>query len=277
MNWFSQLKKEIVLQASKAIPITISKGICRGMRVFGDLFYNRRSADLNDEEIFYSSLDLRGKVVIEAGAHMGIYSIYFASRVEGGRLISFEPNPVSYDFIRRNLKLNGFDNAVAVHAGLSNQPGVLKLTSNRFNRSVGTFRQDKSKSFKADRVPLIEAEVPVTTVDETVRKYALPRVDFVKIDTEGFESFVIEGMKATLQTTDLILYFEVHGFTPELQRADLERIWRFVSPLDYQVVKLEKGLTGVTEASLPTLAGGAYVAFKALTRDLQKALQHWQA
>jgi hypothetical protein len=77
MRLYSEIKKEIALQVSKCMPIKIKKGISANKLLYGNLFYNRRPEELYEEELFYKNIDLKDKIIIEAGAHIGIYTMFF--------------------------------------------------------------------------------------------------------------------------------------------------------------------------------------------------------
>jgi len=275
MNIVRRLRKEAALVASRVTPITITKGIDKGMRLYGDLFYNRRPEGLYEEEILYSALDLRDRVVIEAGAHIGIYSMYFGGRAGAARVLAFEPGRTNFMFLSRNIEANRLRPVVPVNAGLSNESGSQTLLSKRFNTQKGTFKSDKQSLMRQTHEPLIESVIPLTTIDAAVEDYRLDRVDFVKIDTEGYEPFVVEGMTRTLERFDPFVYFEIHGLTPEQRLDDLRRVFRTLDPLGYIVLRLEPGLPRVTSERVADFTEGAFVAARVYTDALRSALRHW--
>ena len=190
MTLLRRLRKEMAFFLSHYLFCRIQSGLSKGMKLYGDLFYNRRQMEINDEERFYSALDLRGKVVIEAGAHIGTYSLYFGN--QASTVVAFEPNPVNYGFLCKNIKANRLADSVrCINAGLSNIEGELQILSKRFNTARGSFKQEAKDQLRRLGEPLIQATVPVYTIDGTVHRYGLQSVDFVKIDTEGYEPFVI--------------------------------------------------------------------------------------
>ena len=103
---YKLFKNEIAFHLSRFIPIQIKNGLSSGIRLYGNLFYNRRSKELYDEEIFYKNLYLKDKVIIEAGAYIGIYTMFFATKINHGTILAFEPNPVSFYFLNKNLRLH---------------------------------------------------------------------------------------------------------------------------------------------------------------------------
>jgi FkbM family methyltransferase len=254
------LKNEIALQISRFVPVEIKKGLSRGSKLYGNIFYNRREQEPFEEESFYSALELRGGVVIEAGAHLGVFTMYFAGQVGGGKVLAFEPNPQVFTFLVKNIRRNGLRNVVAVNAGLSDKPGYVRFVSWRYNTAKGTFKSDKQEMMKKRGIMFLEKDAPVTTIDQVVSDYHLERVDLVKIDTEGYEPLVIEGMEETLLRHRPLIYFEIHGLDGSQKEADLKRIYAFLSPRGYRIEKLAKCPVDMSEEDLGCRKGGGYVA-----------------
>lgn len=176
-----------------------------------------------------------GMVAFDVGANIGYLSLYLRSRIgAGGQLYSFEPEPENYAELEANLRRNGLDNCHPVQAAVGAHEGSL------------TFATGLNGYVPEDGAPGIT--VPVVTLDGVVAKHALPRVDFVKIDVEGFELDVLQGMRGLLSRPDKpLLYIEVHG-RGEYPRGDprgvcelLERHYRniraYVSPDDFMARK----------------------------------------
>ena len=275
MNVIRRVRKELALQLSKVMPITMRHGIAGGMRLYGNLFYNRRPADLHEEERLYSSLNLKGKTVIEIGAHIGEYTIYFGRAVGDGRVLAFEPNRLNYLFLRKNVAANRLGRVEVVNAGLSNEPGSARIVSKRFNTAKGSFRPEKQSLIQDTKEPYVEMVSPITTVDAVVEKYGLKRVDFIKIDTEGFEPYVVEGMNGTLAGHSPLVYFEIHGNTGAERAADLVRVFRVLDRHGYIVRRLSPILPRVTAETLNELASGAFLAARSFDGELISALAAW--
>lgn len=143
MSLYKLIKQEVALHLSKVIPIYSQTGLSSGMRLYGHLFCNRRPNKLYDEEIFFKRLYLKDKVITDAGAHIGSYTIFFASR--GIKVFAFEPNPVNFYFLKKNLRVKFLSNVITQNAGLSNKKGKLHFVSKRYNMAKGTFKIDKQE------------------------------------------------------------------------------------------------------------------------------------
>jgi len=141
-----------------------------------------------------------GDVVIDIGAHVGKYSLVAARSVgERGTVIAIEAHPENFNALLNNMHLNRFRNMIALNVAAFNEDG-------KKMRLYG-FR-DNSYSLKS----LEGVEVETRTVDSILKEYPSRRVDWVKIDVEGAEVQVLEGMKDIIKNNqNLKILIEVHG------------------------------------------------------------------
>jgi FkbM family methyltransferase len=232
------------------------------MRLYGNFFYNRRSDTLNEEERLYKFLDLEDKIIIEAGAHIGIYTMFFAMKANKGKVLAFEPNPINFNLLKKNIKANRIKNVTIQNTGLSNERKKLYFCSKRHNTSKGTFKKEKQQIMKEENVPLIFKEILVTTIDDIVDTYSLQNVDFIKIDTEGFEPPVIEGSATIIKKFKPLIYFEIHGLTSQQKKNDFKKIFKFLKKYDYRIANLAKSFPDVSEEVINDCFGGGYIAFQ---------------
>ncbi len=165
----------------------------RVIRRDGLLWFYRYNTDdglafgVHEAELEKSFAFRRGEVFFDVGAHAGRYAVR-AARV-GAVVFAWEPNPDSRSILLKNLRLNKL-NATIFPEALSDFEGVLTL-SNRGGRS---------------RLGEEGEEVQVKTLDS----YNFEKVDFIKIDTEGYESNVLRGALRTLRRTKPRLMIELH-------------------------------------------------------------------
>ena len=131
-----------------------------------------------------------GDTIVDVGANIGYYTVLGAQAVgSSGRVYAFEPDPSSFGYLERNVEVNGYKNVVLEQKALTNKPGTLRLylaTSN-----LGDHRIYPT----GDRAYV---EVEGVTLDDYLE--GLERnVDFIKIDTQGAEVVILEGMRKTLE------------------------------------------------------------------------------
>jgi FkbM family methyltransferase len=145
-----------------------------------------------------------GDTVIDVGANVGWYTI-IASKFVGnnGRVIAFEPEPENFAILKRNVLANGCDNVTLEQKALSNAAGELTLYLDEANKGRHSTVLDwKGKTIKVEALRL-----------DDYLENRFKKVDFVKIDVEGAEPMVLEGMKRAVESNPAIRL--VVEFAPE--------------------------------------------------------------
>ena len=129
-----------------------------------------------------------GDVVIEGGAHCGYYTC-LAARAVGpkGRVYAFEPNTENHKLLTRNVNANAPENVTIINAGLADRDDVLELHCDPENTGAHTFGEDRGGP---------PQRACVCAIDNL--EHFAERVDFVKLDIEGFEIRALRGMKDTV-------------------------------------------------------------------------------
>ncbi len=142
--------------------------------------------------VFRSQLR-QGMRVLDVGANMGIYTILAASVVgRGGSVIAVEPDPVAISFLKSNVLENGYiDTVTIVERAASNVVGVGHLYS-----TSGSGRSSLAANRSTRTEHATELEVKTMSIDDLL---CGNRVDLTKIDVEGAEISVLEGMSRTIE------------------------------------------------------------------------------
>lgn len=130
-----------------------------------------------------------GAVVVDLGAHVGFYTLLAASLVgPRGRVYAFEPQVEVRRVLARNVVLNGYEGSCRILPY-----AVADTTANR-TLFVTSHQSDQSSLFAGNNVSE-KAIVETVSLDEFFAAEGWPSVDFVKIDVEGAERLVLEGMR----------------------------------------------------------------------------------
>ena len=141
-------------------------------------------------ELLASSLK-PGDVVFDVGANVGLYTVLLAKVVgDGGQVISFEPEGQTYAHLVDNLKLNSLTNVRCFRKALGERNGQARLYSNELIGGASLVRSPEGKG-PGEVVDIVEG-------DELVLAENLPLPRAVKIDVEGYEYAVIQGLRRTL-------------------------------------------------------------------------------
>lgn len=144
-------------------------------------------------------------VLFDVGANYGLYSAFAANTLSDGHVVAFEPYPPNVVALTRTVELNSAPNITTVEAALSNEEGTCQFESPETERYA-------SAAMKQQTDPAEETyTVETRTGDELVAEGVVPSPNVVKIDVEGAEPLVIEGMAEMLDSEDCrMLFCEVH-------------------------------------------------------------------
>jgi FkbM family methyltransferase len=134
-----------------------------------------------------------GMAVADIGANIGYYALMFQHWVGGrGTVLCFEPEPDNLEELRRNVDRNRLASVTVMPIALGAKDESVSIARG-INASI--------TAESTDRVT-----VPVRRLDSV----PIGRLDFIKIDVEGYEAFVLAGATATLQRFRPDLFIEIH-------------------------------------------------------------------
>jgi FkbM family methyltransferase len=128
----------------------------------------------------------RRGVAVDVGAHIGQWSRNMAK--DFGRIFAFEPVPQYAECWQKNME--GVQNAMLYLVALGDKAGVVSMRAGTPGALGDTFVATREEANAANDVEL-----------RTLDSYALPAIDFLKVDCEGYEMFVLRGGEKTIQAS----------------------------------------------------------------------------
>lgn len=176
----------------------------------------------------FKNIIKEGMNVLEIGANIGWYSLLAAAKVgKKGRCFIFEANPHIFDYLYRNILINDFIERVElVNKAVYNKSGKLNFHIPKYISGNSSVREIKNKANFADGVGCVERiEVPCVSIDEYFKGQQI-KIDVIKIDAEGSEPFIFEGMEEIISANPdikIICEFAPH-FISEIGRNPHEFI-----------------------------------------------------
>jgi len=176
-----------------------------------------------------------GGVVYDVGANLGFFSMIAAKLVgTSGQVYSFEPVIENAATIRLNAKLNQLPNLTCFELAVGSRAGNLELLLSDWNGGASL-----SPTSVKPTEAVARREVCVVALDDFITEQRLLPPTFVKIDVEGFELEVMQGMSKTIAACQPTLLFEVD----DGDQTVFERRWRelddYIAGFDYRIVHLE--------------------------------------
>lgn len=153
-----------------------------------------------------------GSVCIDIGANFGYFTLLM-SELSGvkGKVVAVEPNPNICSFLRMTQSIHA-PHFEIVEAALSNKRGRTTLhvpTVYPGSASITSFMQHLGMKYS-------KLKVRTLTLDEMAEQLNLLKIDVIKMDVEGAEPLIFEGMQQTLaRNPDLQIVMEYSPFAYE--------------------------------------------------------------
>jgi FkbM family methyltransferase len=184
-----------------------------------------------------------GDVVVDIGANIGAHTLQFARLVgPAGHVFAFEPTDFAIAKLRANLALNPdlgprvtLQQSFLVANQAERPPTVVASSWPVAHHHEGLHPDHLGKS-----QPL--AAATTITGDEYCEAAGITRIDFVKIDVDGYEFPVLQGFQRTLRRCRPKILIEIAPyFYGATQAADFERFIGFLRDLDYDFSDANSG------------------------------------
>ena len=178
-----------------------------------------------------------GDHVVDVGAHVGLYSLYFSKLVgEEGKVYSFEPEINNFKLLLKNIKLNHLNNIYPKKIAISDRKGVGKLYLSQ--KSNWDHRLFNPKDEKRNIV-----NVKKNKLDNIFHN---KRIDFVKIDVQGLEEKCLDGMSnLIIESRNLVLFIE---FWPNGLReagSKPEKFIKKIKSFGFKIYRVEEDSVGL--------------------------------
>lgn len=203
-----------------------------------------------------------GDVFYDVGANIGVYTLPAASRVgPGGRVIAFEPHVANTASLLRNVAASGYaDRVTVISTALDSSDGFLPFRYGELASGTAMSQLDASLDGDGESWSHVAAELKhATTVDALISTGTIPDATHVKIDVDGNELRVLEGMRGLLESGGL------RTLQVEVNPDEREPLLTFMEDLGYELS--ERHYSQSAEATLAEGArAAASVPFNAIFR-----------
>ena len=158
-------------------------------------YFNKKELKLLEKEIFFNEiyeieLDNNTPEIIDAGAYLGLASIYFKKQYPNAKILAFEPNPNILPLLQENIAINNLKGIRIENYALGKKDSLRDFyIDSSGNNSFSTSGFIKNTwNGKQKTIPI---EVRVTKLSEYINK----DIDLLKMDIEGAEREVLEELR----------------------------------------------------------------------------------
>ena len=178
--------------------------------------------ELNIISNYLKSNPKKNNLFIDIGAHIGTVSIPYSKLYK--QILAFEPFKENYDLLEINIKLNNINNISTANLALSNKNTTAIF--NKHDNNSGSYYMKEIESNNDSGFNVVKLDEFSFNID----------VDFIKIDTEGSELFVLEGAFNTILKNKPIIQIETNECSNKFFNYDKKEIFDFMEQLDYKIL-----------------------------------------
>ena len=151
-------------------------------------------------------------VAIDCGANIGVHTIEWATAMTGwGSVVAVEAQERIYYALAGNIAINNCFNAIAMHAAVSSEPGIMNIPMPDYflPSSFGSLELKPRADTEFIGQPIDYSPDKTVAIQKiSIDALSLPRVDFIKLDIEGMELEALEGAKDTIARSRPIFLVE---------------------------------------------------------------------
>ena len=186
-------------------------------------WWNKRELEFNAEFAFIKKCASPGYTAFDIGAHHGIQTLPMA--LWGGnsaRIVAFEANKENTITLQANINLNQLDQCRAIYGAVATENGTINVDGERI--TLGGIQTTST---------------PAYGLDQYCKKNDIHKVDFLKIDVEGFEAEVLAGAKNILKSKPHIS-LELHIDDLDRYGSSVGQTLNLIDWSDYQVSAINR-------------------------------------
>ncbi len=154
-----------------------------------------------------SKLLKKGMVCLDIGSNIGYYAL-LEHKIVGneGKVIAIEPSPANYKILKENIKLQNSTNIENYNFAAGNKNGITKFVIDKRSNGCMTVPEGEEPIIPGEII-----EVPIKKIDDFVDEIKLQQLDFLRMDVEGYENYVFDGMSKTLEKFKPMIQIEIHS------------------------------------------------------------------
>ena len=206
-----------------------------------DEFYELKK-EIFSENCYYLELEKDDPVIVDAGAHIGMATLYYKMLFPGARIIAFEPVPYNIEILRKNIDQNQLENVELVEAVVAPKSGILRIQE---PIGDGAWRSGAGIIPKGWKGIQDNREIKVEAVG--IQEILSEKIDIFKMDIEGMEYEVIRNAGSMLRNVSNWI-IEVHP-RKDHRIEEIEKILRhngFIVEVNKDESSLGEGLSVIS-------------------------------
>jgi len=186
----------------------------------------KKTYDLNTTRILLKYLK-ENSTFVDIGANIGYFTNLGASICQKGNVYAFEPIKKIFNQNKKSLLKNNFKNVTILKVGVGNKKEKSKIF---FEKSLG------SSSILLGNKRKEGENIEINKLDNLIKE----KIDFIKMDIEGFEYFAFLGMEQLIDQFSPKIVFEFSPYYYEsIEKGQSKKLLRFLIKKGYSLIDIE--------------------------------------
>lgn len=239
MKVFRKLKRELVVFFSKTC-VRSARNDYFGLDLKYPIIYGMGRGYVVPKEIWMGQclnafIRCKEGSVIDVGVNVGVYLVKLKVLSDDVEYYGFEPNAVCNYYTNELVRMNGFRNAKVLPLALSDEMSVQTLYADRLGDKGASLIPETKESANVE----YSSDIVTVKGDDFIKLLNIKDIAVVKVDVEGAEFFVLNGLIETIENFRPFFYIEIWAGSNREDAVAIERIskiYNLITSRDYTVL-----------------------------------------
>lgn len=167
--------------------------------------FHQLKREIFSQHHYYLDKDFESPTIIDAGAHIGLSTLYFKQTWPTAKIIAIEPNPDTVIYLQENINTNQLTDITIEPVALSTQTGRISLyidpTEDHWNSTASLHSKGWANT---------QPGKPISVPSVPLREFLQKPIDLLKMDIEGIEQDVLLATGSDIRQVKH-MFVEFHG------------------------------------------------------------------
>jgi len=206
------------IQGNKMILDLNDQGISRELALYG---YHEKNSTKQTKKLITSGMN-----ILEVGGNIGYYLLIEAKLIGSeGKIYVFEPSPYNIDRLKKNIEINNYNNVEIFSYAVGDSNSYAKFYISKRSNLCGFNKTEDNDSV---------LDVKIIKLDDFLKD---KKVDFIRMDIEGYEKEALMGLEQNLKSDRAPKYFfiEIHSVALNQKGSSAREIINYLKKYGYFV------------------------------------------
>ncbi|PSF38061.1 hypothetical protein C7H19_06205 [Aphanothece hegewaldii CCALA 016] len=161
------------------------------------------------EDAYNFLVQIQPSIIVDAGANIGLASIYFANKYPEAKIIAIEPEQNNFQMLKKNVE--PYANIIPLQAALWHKNEEIEIIDPGRGEWGFVIQNKDLQKYSSDLQHDNHQTVIAMTVNKLINEYNLERINIFKIDIEGAEKEVFSNSATWIDKVDSLIV-ELHEY-----------------------------------------------------------------